>query len=195
MFNKQDILTVLNNQMGRRNLAQGTDDDLLRYCQFAYDYAWRYYRWTFSLKVADIAADGLLPTDFDLEGYRKFDGVTEITAEDGLTSTSGSYLEYDTALERYKLVPASAARIVYQAKPPTINDDTKVPFPAIDTLVMGALIRAKRGENPASVDTKQEWDAFHAELDRLVARAEANKVRSAPRNRHSVTGTFTGNVG
>src|SRR5690349_6037047 len=129
MFKQQDILTVLNNLMGRRNLAQGTDDDLKRYCQSAYDYAWRYYKWTFSLKSAAIASDGILPADFDLEGYRVFDGVTEIPLIDTLTSTSGSAIEFDITTGLYTLNPATAATMIYQTVPPTINDDTSVPFP------------------------------------------------------------------
>lgn len=198
MFKKQDILTVLNNLMGRRSLASGTTEDLERYCQKAYDYAWRYYRWTFSLKSATIELDGdgvaWLPVDFDYDGYRVFEGITEIPLEDTLSSTTGSALEFDLTAGRYKLTPAATGSIVYQTIPPTINDTTSVPFPSIMTIALGALVWAKRGENPASVDTQQEWDTFHAELDRHVARAINNKGRRTPVNRHSITGTYTGDV-
>ena len=92
--NQITVLTALNNLMGRRVLPGGTQDDLKRYCQYAFDYAWRYYKWGFSLQKATLVDDGngnvYLPADFDLEGYRKFESGTEITLEESMNNTGSS---------------------------------------------------------------------------------------------------------
>lgn len=194
MIDLDDVLNSLHNQMGHRVNPGGTDEDLKRYIQESFDYCWRYYKWTFSLKTADIAADGLLPEDYDHEGWHQFDGVDEVNIEDTIVSgNEGSAVVWDSAQERYKLDPASTATLVYQYLPPTLTSDTEAPFPSAQTVALGATVFAKQGENPTRADIQQEWDLLHSHLDRLVGRADQNRLRTI-RNRHDVTGTFTGNV-
>jgi len=73
LITQTDVITFLNNLMGRRTLPGGTQDDLKNFCQEAFNYAWRYYRWEFSLRRAtiDLATDPYMPADFDLEGYHE----------------------------------------------------------------------------------------------------------------------------
>jgi hypothetical protein len=183
--------------MGHRVNPGGTDDDFQRYIQSSFNYCWRYYPWTFSLKTADVDSDGLLPEDFDHEGYRKFGNTTEVNLEDTLTAGStGSAIVWDTDENRYKLSPAAADTVVYQYAPPTLgaDEDGSAPFPSAMAVAVGATVFAKAGENPTRADIQQEWDEFHSLLDRLVGRADANRPRR-PRNFHDVAGTFTGDVG
>lgn len=202
IINQVDVLKALNNLMGRRVLPGGEDADLKRYCQTAFDYSWRYYKWSFSMTSATLVDDDgdfFLPTDFDLDGYRKFIGLTEVTGEEILTSTSSTVvaLEWDVDAKRYKLNPGSAAQLIYQRTPPTLGTDTagSHPFPSAMTVAMGASIYAKSAENPTRADVQQEWDMFHAELDRHAGRADATKPRSRARNFHDKMGTFPGDVG
>lgn len=199
-INQVDVMAALNNLMGRRVLPGGTQDDLVRYAQAAFDYAWRYYKWTFSLKTASIVDDGsgnvYMPVDFDIEGYRKFIGATEATLDEVTTSTGSTVaIIWDYTANRYKVTPATPVTVVYQIEPPTLTDSSYVPFPSAMVVAIGATIFAKQGENPTRADISQEWDEFHSELDRLVARAEANRPRQKARNYHDKMGTFTGDVG
>lgn len=195
-INQADVMSSLTNLMGYRVSPGGTTDDLNRYIQESFNYCWRYYRWGFSLKTGTVAADGILPEDFDLEGWRKFDGVSEINLEDTLsTASSGSAIIFDTADSRFKLTPAVACTVAYQYFPPTLGTDSagSAPFPSAQVVAMGALIFEKLAANPTRADIQQEWDLFHAELDRLVGRAYANTPRR-PRNYHDMMGTHTGDV-
>ena len=193
--NLQTVLNSLHNLMGHRVNPGGTDDDYKRYIQASFDYCWRYYRWGFSLSPATVATDGLLPTDFDYDGYRDLGSINEVNLDETLSSgNTSSAIIYDTVLGRYKLSPAVAGNIIYQRTPPTLTTDTNVPFPSPQVIALGATIYAKMGENPTRADIQQEWDLFHSELDRLVGRADNAKPRS-PRNYHSVRGGGTGYVG
>lgn len=194
-INQVDVMNALQNLMGHRVSPGGTDDDWKRYIQRAYDYAWRYYRWGFSLTIADIPDTGILPEDFDYEGYRKFDGFDEISLEETMgTSSSGSAVVFDNASGRYLLSPAAATRVVYQYTPPTLTTDTSVPFPSAQVIALGATIYAKQAENPTRADVQQEWDMFHSELDRLVGRADNAKPHK-PMSYHDKMGTFVGDTG
>lgn len=189
------VLSSLHNLMGHRVSPGGTEDDLERYAQRGFEYCWRYFPWTFSLKTASVADDGLLPTDFDHEGYRKFSTITEVTLEDTIaTGNTNSAIVWDEALERYKLTPAAADTVVYQYEPPTLEADTNTPFPSAQVVALAALIYEKLGENPTRADVQQEWDMVHSELDRLAGRAYSNRPRTI-RNYHDKMGTFTGDVG
>ena len=197
-INQQDVMNSLNNLMGHRVSPGGTDDDWKRFVQEAFKYSWRYYKWTFSLKKADVADDGLLPEDFDHEGWRTFDGVTEVSLEDTMTGNSGSAITWDATTGRYKLEPAVACTVTYQYEPPTLGTDASgsAPFPSAQVVAIGATVYAKQAENPTRADIQQEWDTFHSELDRLVGRADTTRAATrTPRNRHDVTGTYTGQVG
>ena len=196
-INQNDVINALHNLMGHRVNPGGTDDDYKRYIQDSFNYCWRYYPWTFSLKKATVDVDGILPEDFDHEGYRKFDGVTEITMEESLSSTSGAVIVWDTAKSRYKLDPASGATVAYQYTPPTLGSDASgsAPFPSAMAVAIGARVLAKQGENPTRADVQQEWDEWHSHLDRLAGRASNNRPRSRARNYHDKTGSFTGDVG
>lgn len=195
------VMTALNNLMGRRVVPQGTIEDLERYCQYAFDYSWRYYKWGFSLKQATLVADGggtvWMPEDFDIEGWRKFDSGTEVDITEIGTSTSSTEFAiiYDSTEGRYKTQPALPGSMTYQTAPPTLEDEVNVPFPSAMTVAVGATVYAKQAENPTRADISQEWDEFHAELDRHVARSDTNRPRRRPRNFHDVAGTYTGDVG
>lgn len=181
LINRQEVLNLLHNQMGHRIPPGGTDDDLKRYIQEAFKYAWRYYKWGWAMKRFTTLDDGVLPEDFDLEGY--FDQSETYTPT------------WDSTTGRLILDPVAAVDIVYQMAPPELGDDAdgSAPFPSALTIAEGALIFAKLGENPTRADIQPEWDMFHSLLDRHVGFAERNKTRT-PQNRHSVTGTNTGQV-
>lgn len=188
---REDVLNALHNLMGHRTSPGGTEEDFVRYVQASFDYCWRYYPWMFSLKKADIAADGLLPTDFDHEGWRRFDGVTEISMEDSIAGLDGSVITWNGT--RYVLDPTTSGTVAYQYQPPTL-DGTETPFPSAMVVAIGATVLAKQGNNPTRADIQQEWDEWHSDLDRLVGRAENNKPRRI-RTRHDVMGTFLGDTG
>lgn len=201
--------------MGKRQLPQGDLSDWEDYAQSAFDYAWRYYRWDWSLRRAtvDLANDPYLPEDFDIGGYRKALGdttgdITELKLEDYTRLSSGQRvftLEYDSALNRYKVTTNSGLTtmdFLYQVTPPTLSDkdDTTqqvipVPFPSAMTIAIGASVYSKQGENPTRADISQEWDEWHAELDRHVGRMENNKSAPTNLNLQDQFGTYTGYVG
>lgn len=200
-INQVDVLNSLHNLMGHRVNPGGEDSDYKRYIQDSFNYCWRYYKWGFSLKKADVTVDGdgnaYLPADFDFEGYRVFNGVTEVNLEDTLgTSTSGSAVVWDSTAGKYKLDPAVACSVVYQYQPPTLGTDASgsAPFPSALCVAVGATVLAKRAENPTRADIQQEWDEWHSRLDRLVGRADNAKPRS-PKSYHDKMGTYVGNVG
>ena len=176
-----DVLNSLHNLMGHRVNPGGTDDDFKRYIQDSFDYCWRYYKWNWTTKTFTTLIDGLLPTDFDPLGYNSLDqDVYSITFD----STSGKYM----------VNPAGVVDITYQAVPPTLSDTTGQPFPSSMVVAIGSTVLAKQGENPTRADVKQEWDMWHARLDRLVGQVESN-VSRRPRNFHDVAGTFPGDTG
>lgn len=180
LINQVDVLTRLHNLMGHRNLPGGTDEDLKRWVQDGFDYCWRYYKWGFAQKTFTTPSTGVLPDDFDLEGY--FDLATTYTPT--WNSTTGKLV----------LNPIGAVTISYQMAPPTLTSGTGVPFPSARVVALAALIYAKLSENPTRADITQEWDMLHSELDRLVGYSDRNK-RRVPQNYQSVRGTFTGDVG
>ena len=118
--------------------------------------------------------------------------------------SNGQYLntyaiEFDPSVDKYKARLGSQAAagldIIYQVEPPVIaSSDTGILFPSAMTLAMGAAIYAKQGENPLRADVSQEWDEFHAELDRHVARSEKNKPQQMSKNLQDYYGTYTGDV-
>lgn len=196
-INQNDVMNALHNLMGHRTNPGGTDEDFKRYIQDSFDYCWRYYRWGFSLKKASVTIDvddkALLPEDFDYDGYRQFDGFTEVGLGDTLTS-GGSAVVWDDETNRYMLEPAIATTVVYQTAPPTLSPDTKVPFPSAMTVAIGATVLAKQGANPTRADIQQEWDMWHSRLDRLVARSDNTRPRR-PTSYHDMMGSYVGNVG
>lgn len=197
VINQVDVLNSLHNLMGHRVNPGGTDEDLKRFVQESFNYCWRYYKWGFSLKTATVAVDGLLPTDMDYEGYRAFDGITEVPLADTIaTGNTSSAVVWDTALGRYKLTPAAAGTIVYQYTPPTLGTDSagSAPFPSAQVVAIGAAVYAKQAENPTRADISQEWDLFHTELDRLVGRADNARPRG-PVHYLDRAGTHVGDVG
>lgn len=196
-INQVDVMNVLHNLMGHRINPGGTDEDLKRFVQEGFNYCWRYYRWTFALKTATIAADGILPEDFDLDGWRKFDGVTEVGIEDTIaTGNTSSAIVYDSATDRYILSPTAACTLAYQITPPTLGTDSagSAPFPSALVVAEAAVVHSKQAENPTRADISQEWDLLHSHLDRLVGRADNNKPRR-PTHFLDRAGTFVGDVG
>lgn len=193
---QDDVLNALHNLMGHRVAPGGTDDDFKRYIQASFDYCWRYYKWAFSLKKDTVDVDGILPDDFDFEGYREFDGVSEVDLADTLsTSNTGVAIKWDATEAKYVLDPATATTVVYQYAPPTLGTENEaVPFPSAMAVALGAMVLAKQGENPTRVDIQQEWDEWHSHLDRLVGRADNSKPRR-PVHYLDVQGTYTGDVG
>jgi len=181
LINQEEVLDILHNQMGHRVNPGGTDADLKRYIQSSFDYCWRYYKWSFAQKTDSTDADGVLPLDFDLEGYYDLADTYDVV--------------WDSDLERIKLDGVEeVTEVNYQMAPPVLGDDGSAPFPSALVVAEGALIFAKLGENPTRADVSQEWDLFHSMLDRLVGYADKNRVRR-PQNYHDVAGTYTGDVG
>ncbi len=180
LINQVTVLTSLHNLMGHRVAPGGTDEDLKRYVQASFDYAWRYYKWRWTMKTATTLVDGVLPDDFDLDGYYDLADTYNV--------------EWDNTLQKLVLNPAAAVTLTYQMAPPLLVEDAFAPFPSSQVIALGATIYAKMAENPTRADVTQEWDMFHSELDRLVGRAYANQPRR-PRNYHDLMGTYTGDVG
>ncbi len=183
VINLVNVMNSLHNLMGHRVNPGGTDEDLKRYAQESFNYCWRYYKWRWSMKTGSTASDGVLPDDFDLDGFY---------------SVAENYnVIWDSSLGKLRFDPAVAVTdFTYQMAPPTLGEDAagSAPFPSAQVVALGATVYAKQAENPTRADIQQEWDLFHSELDRLVGRAYANQPRR-PRNRHDVMGTFTGDVG
>lgn len=181
LINQVTVMNSLHNLMGYRNSPGGTDDDFKRYIQESFDYCWRYYRWRWALKTGATTDDGVLPDDFDLDGY--------------YSNAASANVIWDSDLQKLRFDPAIAVpAFTYQMAPPTLGTDSYVPFPSSQVVALGASIYAKMGANPTRAEVQQEWDMFHAELDRLVGRADRNQPRR-PQNYHDVMGTFTGDVG
>lgn len=183
LINQVDVLNRLHNLMGHRVNPGGTDDDLKRWVQDGFDYCWRYHRWGFAQKTTTTLADGILPTDFDLDGYSDVD-------------TTSYNVYWDSASSRLKLNPAAAVTINYQMAPPTLGTDAagSAPFPSARVVAMAAAIYAKLSENPTRADIQQEWDLLHSELDQLAGNSDRNKPRR-PTNYLDRAGSYTGNVG
>lgn len=183
LINQVDVMNSLHNLMGHRNNPGGTDADLKRYVQTAFNYAWRYYKWRWSMMTGSTAADGILPADFDLDGYY---------------SVSDTYnVIWDSSISKLRFDPAVAVSdFTYQIAPPTLGTDPAgaAPFPSAQVIALGASIYAKMAENPTRADVTQEWDMFHSELDRLVGRAFNNQPRR-PVTYLDRAGTFVGDVG
>lgn len=207
MIDQTKVLTALSRMMGKRKLPQGDLSDWKDYCQTAFDYAWRYYQWDWSMKLVtvDLGTDPYLPTDFDIGGYRQAvptaDGdITELKLTDYSRQGNGFRtfaLQYDDTMGRYKVLTKSGLSTIdflYQVAPPTLGA-TEVPFPSAMTIGIGAAIYAKQGENPTRADITQEWDEFHAELDRHTSRSDVNTPRNTNMNLQDSKGTYTGDVG
>jgi len=213
MITNTQALTALARMMGKRTLPQGDNSDWVDYVQEAFNYAWRYYKWTFSLKTVDIdlTTNTHLPADFDLEGYREAipdanGAITELPLGEYAAQPSGHRtfaIQWDSATNTYQLLTKSglsSITLVYQVVPPTLATKTEdgvevgVPFPSAMAIGLGASIWAKQGENPTRADVSQEWDMFHDELDRHVGRADANKPRQTNLNLQDAFGTYTGDV-
>ena len=162
--NLTNVKRALENLMGHRTSPGGEDADYDRYIQDGFDYCWRYYKWTFSLKSGTIAAsDSLLPADLDIEGYRLMDGITEGNLEDTLANTSIVALQWDSTENRYVLVPALSASasdvsIIYQQTPPTLSTDSNAPFPSAMTVAKAAVVLAKQAANPTRADIQPDRD-------------------------------------
>lgn len=135
------------------------------------------------MKTGFTLDDGVLPIDFDLDGYFDFADRYNVT--------------WDNTAKRLVLDPAIAIpSFTYQMAPPILGTDADgaAPFPSARVIALGALIYAKKGENPTRADVQQEWDMFHSELDRLVGRADSNRP-TRPRHYLDVRGTHVGDVG
>lgn len=206
-------MTALSRMMGKRTLPQGDLTDWQDYVQTAFDYAWRYYQWDWSLRyvTVDLASDPYLPEDFDIGGYREAmpdqsNVYTEVTLQDYTRLPAGLQkyaLQFDPTLNRYKVLQNSGLStldFVYQIAPPNLSDkDTNgvyVPaiFPSAMTIGIGASIWAKQGENPTRADISQEWDEFHKELNRHVGRVSKNVRRQLNINLQDDYGTYTGDT-
>lgn len=175
-----DVMNALHNLMGHRTNPGGTDDDFRRYIQDSFDYCWRYYKWPWTSRTVTTASDGILPEDFDPLGFN---------------SVSETYSTvWDSDAERYKLDPAGEVELSYQASPPQLTADSRVPFPSAMVVAIGATVLAKEGANPTRADIQQEWDMWHSRLDRLVGQAESN-IRRRPQSYHDRAGSYVGNVG
>lgn len=183
LINQSDVLNRLHNLLGHRVSPGGTDDDLKRYVQDAFDYAWRYYRWSWAMKTVTILADGVLPDDFDLDGYSTIDRTSYA-------------ITWNSTTKKLNVVPAGALTFTYQIAPPTLGVDAAgaAPFPSARVVADIAFIWAKKGENPTRADNQQEWDLAHSELDRLAGRAFNNTPRR-PVHYLDRAGTFVGDVG
>lgn len=207
MITQEDVLKNIARLMGMTIIPQGDLSDWEDYAQEAFNYAWRYYKWDWSVKVAtvDLSNSPYLPSDFDPGGYREAVGTpdgayTEVNLMDFARSHADTRvfsLEYDEVGSRYKVNTRSSGvptmDFVYQTAPPKLGD-VPVMFPSALIIAIGATIWAKQADNPTRADISQEWDEFHAELDRHTGRMEVNKVQGQARNLYDVQGTYFGDT-
>jgi len=208
-INQTTALLALARMMGKRTLPNGTNADWKDYVQTAFDYAWRYYRWGWSMRSAtvDLVNDPYLPADFDLDGYinplpNSVGAVSYMSLDDWYMN--GQYVnafsvEWDDSVGRYLVHPGSSLNqatltLTYQAAPPTLDETTEVPFPSAQTIGIGASIYAKQGENPTRADITQEWDEFHKELNRHVGHSERSRPQRTNMNLQDYYGTYTGDT-
>lgn len=207
MIDQTEAMLCLSRMMGKRgSLPGGDNSDWKSYIQEAFKYAWRYYKWDWSLKTVTVnmETDPYMPTDFDIGGYREAvpdqnGNFSELKPIDFARRTYGNVfsLEYDLSVNRYKISSKSSTTsitFIYQVAPPVLTEDSKVPFPSAMTIGIGAAIYAKQGENPSRADISQEWDQFHHELDRHTSRSDKNTPRNAIFNLQDQYGTYTGDV-
>lgn len=206
-------LTALARMMGKRNLPQGDNSDWEDYVQEAFNYAWRYYKWDWSIRIAviDFTTDPYLPEDFDIGGYREAmpdqsNVYSEVTVQDYARLPVGLQkfaIEFDPTVNRYKILQNSGLEsmtFVYQVAPPDLNakdgsgNYLPVVFPSSMAIGVGASIWAKNGENPTRADVSQEWDMFHKELNRHVGRMTNNVKRPLNLNLQDSYGTYTGDT-
>ena len=207
VINLEEVKLAIARFLGMRRMPQGDHSDWDTYAQAAFDYAWRYYKWGWSLRVATLVNDGAgnfyLPDDFDLDGYREAlgaDGYAPLEMELGEWHINGQYnqsfaIEYDPAVNKYKALMGSGTSgltLLYQIAPPELT--AGAPFPSAMTIGIGGSIYAKQAENPLRADISQEWDEFHAELDRHVARSEKNKPQRYSKNLEDYYHTYTGDT-
>lgn len=204
---QDQVLINVSRLMGLTSLPAGDVSDWKEYCQIAFDYAWRYYKWDWSLKVVtvDLVNDPYLPADFDAGGYidaiPTVDGAyTKVTLIDFARTTADSRrytLQYDADEGKYevktKMSGLQTMDFVYQVAPPTLST-TPVVFPSAMAVALGALVYAKQAENPTRADITQEWDEFHAELDRHIGRMEVNKAQGQAMNLYDIAGTYPGDT-
>lgn len=183
LINQVSVMNSLHNLMGHRVAPGGESDDYKRFIQASFDYCWRYYQWPWAVVTGSTDADGILPDDFDLDGY-----FAEKETYDVIWDSTEGKLRLDGITEE--------TPITYQIAPPTLGTDAagSAPFPSAQVVAVGATVYAKLADNPTRADVSQEWDMFHAELDRLVGRSDRNRVHT-PVNFHDIAGTFTGDVG
>lgn len=207
MITQEDVLKNIARLMGMTILPQGDISDWEDYAQEAFNYAWRYYKWDWStrVKTIDLESDPYLPADFDAGGYREAVGTpdgayVEVNLMDFARTSANTRaftLEYDTSTNRYmvktRLSGVPTMDFIYQAAPPKLGE-TPVMFPSAMTIALGAVIWAKQADNPTRADISQEWDAFHAELDRMTGRMEVNKTQGQARNLYDVQGTYFGDI-
>lgn len=200
LISQVDVLEQLSRLMGKRVTPGGDNSDWTDYIQFAFDYAWRYHRWTFSMATATLSGSpAYMPADFDLDGYREISGVVEVPLDQYAfaTSTTGTFaIQWDATNERYQVLGQTNLPVYYQRVPPTLGDgstaSTRAPFPSAMTIALGAVIYSKMGENPTRADVQQEWDLFHAELNRHAARSDRNIPHPRAGNRYSASGVNVG---
>lgn len=213
MIDETAVITNLSRLMGKRTLPQGDLSDWESYCQTAFDYCWRYYKWDWSLRTATVTFGSSIqmPADFDIGGYREAipdstGFIAETTLSDYSRLPSGLRnfaLQYNATANRYEVLTKSglsSMNFIYQVKPPTLvskdgnGNYIPVPFPSAMTVAMVAAIYAKQGENPTRADVKQEWDIAHHELNRHVGRVSANVKRPLNLNLQDEAGTYTGDT-
>ncbi len=201
MINQASALLALSRMMGKRILPSGDNLDWKDYVQTAFDYAWRYYQWDWSMRTVSVdMTTPHMPTDFDIGGYiLSVDGYERRTPVDYALNTSETNtfsLEWDSTNGWYTINTRSDSptlTFVYQIAPPTLGTDS-VPFPSAMTIGIGASIYAKMGENPTRADITQEWDVFHDELDRHVGRIDSVAPLNTNRNLQDSHDTYTGDV-
>lgn len=207
LITKDEVKLHISNMMGKRAMPQGDTSDWERFAQEAFDYAWRYHKWGFSLKSATVTltgGTGSLPSDVDLDGYitvpesanATYDYLdTEVyAAQAGLNNPYVFTTTFDTTNGTYGIITPSQATsldIVYQTAPPPLSD-TGVPFYSAMTIAEGALIFAKQAENPTRADVTQEWDAFHSMLNRHVGYSRRNQPKTPRRTYQTRYGGYTG---
>lgn len=206
LITKTELLTNLSRLMGNRVLPQGDHDDWTAYCQAAIDYAWRYYQWSWTMRHTNIAASGdYVPDDFDLDSY--IVPITSSSVVPTKVSLNDYYMaggsgaifafEWDVTVNKYKVLIGdgiSSLQFMYQAVPPTLDDNTSVVFPSAMTLASGAVIFAKLGENPTHADVAQDWDLFKQFLNDHIQHAERTQTLHTNMNLYDSNGTYLGDV-
>ena len=194
---------------GRRVIPSGSLDNWDINIQWAFDHAWRYYKWSWTVATDTLQAGSdniaYLPKNFDYGSWTKIAGMekfeiddVDVTTDplDGVSDNSKYIILFDDEEDQYYVKGnVDGKNLFYQKQPPKIDfSDESNPIKFVSSMVlgMGAVINIKKGDNPNRYSASPDWDAFHVELDLLVSEQNRNRGGRLGRNLYEINNWRTG---